>query len=351
MGRRSRTPRPATRPRTRTSRSARSSSAACSASPARAACPTATTSTSTPARPPPGNRGPARPAARRRQHADAAPARRPLRDAGAAEPARARRPDRGLPDPRLDAGSDREAAGAGARTRRDMRQRRAGLRGQRPAAGGQGEGRVPAPRAASCGRRAADEAPRSARTSPTSSRSSACSCSASRSARTSSPTSACASRSWRSRSTRSRSSCPTPRPSRRARARPSSPPACAIGDIGKVELEDGKAVVELQLEPKYKGFIREDATALLRAKTGHEGHVPRGRPGRRQAAAGGRPHPGLEHAAGHRPGRVPLRARRRHARLPEAADLRRRQGPRGPRHRPARGAASGSGRCTGTSRA
>jgi phospholipid/cholesterol/gamma-HCH transport system substrate-binding protein len=41
-----------------------------------------------------------------------------------------------------------------------------------------------------------------------------------------------------------------------------------IGDIGSVELEDGKAVVELQLEPKYKGFIREDATALLRAKTG-----------------------------------------------------------------------------------
>jgi phospholipid/cholesterol/gamma-HCH transport system substrate-binding protein len=41
-----------------------------------------------------------------------------------------------------------------------------------------------------------------------------------------------------------------------------------IGDIGKVELEDGKAVVTLQLEPKYKGFIRDDATALLRAKTG-----------------------------------------------------------------------------------
>jgi phospholipid/cholesterol/gamma-HCH transport system substrate-binding protein len=41
-----------------------------------------------------------------------------------------------------------------------------------------------------------------------------------------------------------------------------------VGDIGKVELEDGKAVVELQLEPKYKGLIREDASALLRAKTG-----------------------------------------------------------------------------------
>src|SRR5829696_1495366 len=41
-----------------------------------------------------------------------------------------------------------------------------------------------------------------------------------------------------------------------------------VGDIGKVELEDGKAVVELQLEPKYEGMLREDASALLRAKTG-----------------------------------------------------------------------------------
>jgi phospholipid/cholesterol/gamma-HCH transport system substrate-binding protein len=41
-----------------------------------------------------------------------------------------------------------------------------------------------------------------------------------------------------------------------------------VGDIGKVELEDGKAVVELQLEPKYRGLLKEDASALLRAKTG-----------------------------------------------------------------------------------
>ena len=41
-----------------------------------------------------------------------------------------------------------------------------------------------------------------------------------------------------------------------------------IGDIGKVDLEDGKAVVELQLEPKYKGLITDEASALLRAKTG-----------------------------------------------------------------------------------
>jgi phospholipid/cholesterol/gamma-HCH transport system substrate-binding protein len=41
-----------------------------------------------------------------------------------------------------------------------------------------------------------------------------------------------------------------------------------VGDIGKVELEDGIAVVELQLEPEYEGLIKGDATALLRTKTG-----------------------------------------------------------------------------------
>ncbi len=41
-----------------------------------------------------------------------------------------------------------------------------------------------------------------------------------------------------------------------------------IGQIGKVELEDGKAVVELQLESKYEGYLKEDASALLRTKTG-----------------------------------------------------------------------------------
>jgi phospholipid/cholesterol/gamma-HCH transport system substrate-binding protein len=41
-----------------------------------------------------------------------------------------------------------------------------------------------------------------------------------------------------------------------------------LGQIGKAELQDGHAVVELQLEPRYKGLIRRDATALLRTKTG-----------------------------------------------------------------------------------
>jgi phospholipid/cholesterol/gamma-HCH transport system substrate-binding protein len=41
-----------------------------------------------------------------------------------------------------------------------------------------------------------------------------------------------------------------------------------VGEVGKVELRNGHAEVELQLEHKYSGLIRRDATALLRSKTG-----------------------------------------------------------------------------------
>jgi phospholipid/cholesterol/gamma-HCH transport system substrate-binding protein len=41
-----------------------------------------------------------------------------------------------------------------------------------------------------------------------------------------------------------------------------------IGDIGKVELKDGKAVVEMVIDAKYKGMVRTDAHALLRPRTG-----------------------------------------------------------------------------------
>jgi phospholipid/cholesterol/gamma-HCH transport system substrate-binding protein len=41
-----------------------------------------------------------------------------------------------------------------------------------------------------------------------------------------------------------------------------------IGTIGDVELEEGVAVVEMELEPRYDRYVREDATALLRTKTG-----------------------------------------------------------------------------------
>jgi phospholipid/cholesterol/gamma-HCH transport system substrate-binding protein len=40
-----------------------------------------------------------------------------------------------------------------------------------------------------------------------------------------------------------------------------------VGEIGRVDLKDGHALVELKIEPKYEGLIREDATALLRPRT------------------------------------------------------------------------------------
>jgi phospholipid/cholesterol/gamma-HCH transport system substrate-binding protein len=41
-----------------------------------------------------------------------------------------------------------------------------------------------------------------------------------------------------------------------------------VGDIGDVELVGGKAVVEMVIDPEYEGMIRQDASALLRPKTG-----------------------------------------------------------------------------------
>jgi len=41
-----------------------------------------------------------------------------------------------------------------------------------------------------------------------------------------------------------------------------------IGDIGDVTLKDGRAVVQMQIEPDYADLIHTDATALLRPKTG-----------------------------------------------------------------------------------
>jgi phospholipid/cholesterol/gamma-HCH transport system substrate-binding protein len=41
-----------------------------------------------------------------------------------------------------------------------------------------------------------------------------------------------------------------------------------VGDITKTELVDGHAVVTLELDDKYSNLVRQDATALLRPKTG-----------------------------------------------------------------------------------
>ena len=40
-----------------------------------------------------------------------------------------------------------------------------------------------------------------------------------------------------------------------------------IGDVGKVELKEGRALVTLEIDKKYDGVVREDAQALLRPKT------------------------------------------------------------------------------------
>jgi phospholipid/cholesterol/gamma-HCH transport system substrate-binding protein len=41
-----------------------------------------------------------------------------------------------------------------------------------------------------------------------------------------------------------------------------------IGDIGDVELRDGRAVIEMQIDPEHADLVHTDATALLRPKTG-----------------------------------------------------------------------------------
>jgi phospholipid/cholesterol/gamma-HCH transport system substrate-binding protein len=41
-----------------------------------------------------------------------------------------------------------------------------------------------------------------------------------------------------------------------------------IGEIGSVSLKNGVAIVQLQIDPKYKNLIHTNATALLRPKTG-----------------------------------------------------------------------------------
>jgi phospholipid/cholesterol/gamma-HCH transport system substrate-binding protein len=56
-----------------------------------------------------------------------------------------------------------------------------------------------------------------------------------------------------------------------------------IGDIGQVELRDGRAVVEMVIDPEYEGMIRTDATALLRPRTGLKDMFIDLEPGSREA--------------------------------------------------------------------
>jgi phospholipid/cholesterol/gamma-HCH transport system substrate-binding protein len=58
-----------------------------------------------------------------------------------------------------------------------------------------------------------------------------------------------------------------------------------IGDIGKVDLQNGHAVVTLEIEKKYGDLIRQDATALLRPKTGLKDMFIEVEPGSDKSAA------------------------------------------------------------------
>jgi phospholipid/cholesterol/gamma-HCH transport system substrate-binding protein len=41
-----------------------------------------------------------------------------------------------------------------------------------------------------------------------------------------------------------------------------------IGDVSKVDLSEGRAIVTMEVDPEYKGIVHTDASALLRPKTG-----------------------------------------------------------------------------------
>ena len=58
-----------------------------------------------------------------------------------------------------------------------------------------------------------------------------------------------------------------------------------VGEISKVELKDGRALVQMKIEPKYGDRVRKDATLLLRPKTGLEDMVIEMTPGAEGAKA------------------------------------------------------------------
>ena len=78
---------------------------------------------------------------------------------------------------------------------------------------------------------------------------------------------ACASRWSRTRPSTSPSSSRTPRPSQPGQGQTVRVAGVEVGRISGVEVEDGVAVVDVELEHEYEDLIREDATALLRPKT------------------------------------------------------------------------------------
>jgi phospholipid/cholesterol/gamma-HCH transport system substrate-binding protein len=97
-----------------------------------------------------------------------------------------------------------------------------------------------------------------------------------------------------------------------------------IGDIGNVELKDGRALVRMDIDRKYADMIHADATALLRPKTGLKDMFVELDPGTNDA-------PPVK-----ADWTIPIDAGLRHARLPAAADLRRWSRAQGALQRPSR---------------
>ena len=122
-----------------------------------------------------------------------------------------------------------------------------------------------------------------------------------------------------------------------------------VGDITKVDLVDGRAVVTMKIRRKYTP-IYKDATALLRPKTGLNDMVIE--LDARLAAAGEAPdglhHPDRPDAAQRQLRRDPVLAGHRHAQLPAAAGRRRGRGARRPGQAPVGRRSSASSRPAAT---
>ncbi len=101
-----------------------------------------------------------------------------------------------------------------------------------------------------------------------------------------------------------------------------------IGDIGSVKLEDGRAVVDMNIRRKYAP-IYKDASILLRPKTGLKDMFLELDPGNKAAGEleEGDRVPVAQHHPRRQPRRDPRVARHRHAGLPAGAAQRRRRGP------------------------
>ncbi len=105
-----------------------------------------------------------------------------------------------------------------------------------------------------------------------------------------------------------------------------------IGKVASVDLEDGHAVVGMDIEPKYMELIHPDAALLLRPKTNLNDMIVEIDPGHRHRARRGRRplHPRPDRTE-HQPRRLPRHPRRRHPPVHPAARRRRRAGYRRPR--------------------